>query len=131
MDPAGREAQVRRFIEEVWNGQEYDAAADLYGASYTNAFGNGPSARSEAVRRYHQAFPDLKVDIDELVVAGDTVVLRTTFRGTDEGGVRGTAADRAGGRGMVGYHHAFRARQGRAGVGRCRQARSLHPARSS
>jgi len=89
MVAAGREAKVRRYFDEVWNGRNYDAAADLYGAAYANAFGSGPSARSEAVRHYHQAFPNLKLDIDELVVAGDTVVVRTTFRGTDTGGYVG------------------------------------------
>ncbi len=89
MDAADREAQVCRFIDEVWNGRNYDAAADLYGEAYTNPFGSGPSARSEPIRRYHQAFPDLHLSVDELIVAGDTVVLRATFRGTDTGGYVG------------------------------------------
>ena len=41
------------------------------------------AARAEPIRRYHQAFPDLQFDIEELIVAGDTVVLRAAFRGTD------------------------------------------------
>jgi predicted ester cyclase len=41
------------------------------------------------VRRYHEAFPDLHLEVDELIVAGDTVVLRATFRGTDTGGYAG------------------------------------------
>jgi predicted ester cyclase len=89
MDAAEREAQVRRFIDEVWNGRNYDAAAGLYGEAYTNALGSGPSARSEAIRRYHQSFPDLHLSVDELIVAADTVVLRATFRGTDTGGYVG------------------------------------------
>ena len=89
MDAAEREGQVRRFVDEVWNGRDYDASADLYAQSYTNALGTGPSARSEVVRRYHQAFPDLHLGVDELIVAGDTVVLRATFRGTDTGGYAG------------------------------------------
>lgn len=89
MDRAQREAQVRRFVEEVWNAGNYDAAADLYGDAYTNALGRGPSARGEVVRRYRQAFPDLRLDVDELIVAGDSVVLRTTLRATDTGGYAG------------------------------------------
>ena len=53
---------------------------------YTNPFGTGPAARTEPIRRYHAAFPDLRLDIEELIVAGDEVVLRCTFRGTDTGG---------------------------------------------
>jgi hypothetical protein len=31
MEVAERETQVRRFVEEVWNGRNYEAVADLYG----------------------------------------------------------------------------------------------------
>lgn len=91
MDGAEREKQVRRFVDEVWNGRNYDAAADLYRADYVNPFGVGPSARVEPIRHYHEAFPDLHIDVEELIVAGDTVVLRMTFRGTDTGGDVGRA----------------------------------------
>ncbi len=89
MDGAEREKQVRRFVDEVWNGRNYEAAADLYGEDYVNPFGTGPSARVEPIRLYHQAFPDLRLDVDEVIAAGDAVVLRMTFRGTDTGGYVG------------------------------------------
>jgi len=54
MDFAERERQVRRFVDEVWNGRDYAAAGDLYGENYVNMFGSGPSARVEPIRRYHQ-----------------------------------------------------------------------------
>ena len=91
MEVAERERQVRRFVDEVWNGRNYEAAADLYGENYANPFGAGPSARVEPIRRYHQTFPDLHLDVEELIMAGDTVVLRATFRGTDTGGYVGRA----------------------------------------
>jgi SnoaL-like polyketide cyclase len=92
MDAAGREMQVRTFVEEVWNNKNYQAIPDLYADEYVNPFGTGPAARAEPIRRYHQAFPDLHIDIEELIVAGDTVVLRVAFRGTDTGGYAGRAA---------------------------------------
>ena len=92
MDAAGREMQVRKFVEEVWNGRNYQAVSDLYAEEYVNPFGTGPAARAEPIRRYHQAFPDLQFDVEELIVAGDTVVLRAAFRGTDTGGYAGRAA---------------------------------------
>jgi predicted ester cyclase len=91
VDPDKREAQVRRFVDQAWNRRNYDAAAELYADSYANPFGTGPAARVEPIRRYHQAFPDLVLDIEEVVVAADTVVLRATFRGTDTGGYAGRA----------------------------------------
>ena len=84
-----REMQVRMFVDEVWNGRNYEAAADLYSETYTNGFGTGPTARIEPIRRYHGAFPDLHLDIEDLIVAGDEVVLWCTFRGTDTGGYVG------------------------------------------
>ncbi len=92
MDAVEREMQVRTFVEEVWNRRNYDAAADLYAENYGNPFGSGPAARVEPIRRYHEAFPDLHIDVEELIVAGDTVVLRAAFRGTDTGGYVGRAA---------------------------------------
>ncbi|MGA2519778.1 MAG: ester cyclase [Acidimicrobiales bacterium] len=91
MEGAERERRVRRFVDEVWNGRNYEAAADLYGENYVNPFGVGPAARVEPIRRYHETFPDLHLDIEELIVAGDTAVLRVTFRGTDTGGYVGRA----------------------------------------
>jgi hypothetical protein len=59
MDAGERDTQVRNFVKEVWNGRNYEAAADLYGENYANPFGTGPSARVEPIRHYHAAFPDL------------------------------------------------------------------------
>ena len=84
-----RATRVRRFVDQVWNGRDYEAAADLFAPRYTNAFGTGPEARAEAVRLYHRAFPDLRVEVDELIEAADTVVLRGRLRGTDTGGYAG------------------------------------------
>jgi predicted ester cyclase len=94
MEVAEREMQVRRFVDEVWNDRNYEAAADLYSEKYSNAFGAGPSARVEPIRRYHGGFPNLHLDIEELIVTGDAVVLRSTFRGTDTGGYVGRAPTR-------------------------------------
>jgi predicted ester cyclase len=131
MDAARRAAQVRRFVDEVWNARNYEAAADLYGEGYVNPFGTGPLARVEPIRRYHQAFPDLVLDVDELIMADDTVVLKATFRGTDTGGYVGRApTGRAVNEWVVTIMHFPRWRQGRSGMDRCRQARNVHPTRS-
>jgi hypothetical protein len=38
--------QVRRFVDEVWNRQNYEAAADLYSERYVNPFGHVRGAGS-------------------------------------------------------------------------------------
>lgn len=68
MDVSERELQLR-------------AAAELFSHDeYSNPFGTGPSARAEPIRRYHETFPDLQVDVEDLIVADDTVVLRFSYR---------------------------------------------------
>jgi len=89
MSAPDRETRTRTFVEEVWNKRNYEAAADHSAETDVNGFGTGPSARVEPVRRYHQAFPDLRLEIEELIATGDTVVPRSTFRGTDTGGYAG------------------------------------------
>jgi predicted ester cyclase len=89
MAAGNREVQVRKFVDEVWNSRNYEAAADLYSETYSNPFGTGPAVRTEPIRRYHGAFPDLHLDTEDLIVAGDEVVLRCTFRGIDTGGYVG------------------------------------------
>ena len=85
-----REQQVRRFVDEVWNQRNYEAVADLYSERYVAPHGTGPAAKAEVIRHYHESFPDLHMDVDEVIVAGDdTVVARLTLQGTDLGGYAG------------------------------------------
>ena len=89
MNVTEREYQIRRFVDEVWNGQDYEAARDLYSEDYANPHGKGPAGKAAGIRANHVSFPDLHVDIDELIVAGDTAVMRFTLHGTDLGGHAG------------------------------------------
>jgi hypothetical protein len=41
MNTAERHTQVRNFVRDVWNGRNYEAAADLYADNYVNPFGTG------------------------------------------------------------------------------------------
>ena len=91
MNEADREDQIRRFFRDVWNGQNYEVAGDLYSEDYVSAHGRGPAAKASGIRLNHLAFPDLRVDIDELIMSGDTAVVRFTLRGTDLGGHAGQA----------------------------------------
>ena len=104
MDVVGREKQVRHFVDEVWNARNYAAAADLYDASYASPFGVGPSARVEPIRRYHQAFPDLRMDVEEVIVTARRRRGQNDVPGHRHGGIRGTGTDGPG-RGRMGRHH--------------------------
>jgi predicted ester cyclase len=107
MGASERDQQVRRFVDEVWNNRNYDAVADLYSEHYASPNGTGPKAKAEGIQRYHQSFPDLHMEVDELIVAGDeTVVARLTLRGTDLGGYAGRPpTGRAAGEWVVNIMH--------------------------
>ena len=85
-----RDHQVRRFVDEVWNNRNYAAAADLYSERYVAPHGTGPAAKVEVIQLYHRSFPDLHMDVEEVVVGvDDSLVARLTMRGTDLGGYAG------------------------------------------
>jgi len=71
---AEREVRVRTFVDEVWNKRNYEVAGHLYAESYTNGFGTGPAARVEPIRKYHETFPDLRMEIEDLHFEGEKVV---------------------------------------------------------
>lgn len=83
------EARIRRFVDEVWNKAHYDVTSELYGDRYVNPLGTGPEARNEPIRRYRASFPDVRLEIEELIVGEDVAVMRAMFLGTDTGGYAG------------------------------------------
>jgi predicted ester cyclase len=77
--------RVRRYYAEVMNGRNLDAVGDFYAEPMV-----------EGVRRgcfsYFQAFPDLHLNIDELIAEGDKVFCRSTMTGTHDGEYKGIPA---------------------------------------
>jgi steroid delta-isomerase-like uncharacterized protein len=83
---------VRRFIGEVWNSGNLDAADDLIDASYeVPGVGRGPEAVRQNIATFRAAFPDLEWVIEELIAEGDRVAVRLRLRGTHLGEFRGIA----------------------------------------
>ena len=84
----------RRIFEEVWNRRNPAIIDELMAPEYVHhdvlspeAFGlDGYRQFSD---RYLSAFPDLKMTIDDEVVAGDRIVTRWTATGTHEGDLPG------------------------------------------
>ena len=87
------EALVRRFVDDIVNGENYDLAEELFAESYvrhdpTMGEGEGqrgPAAFVAAVEPMRDAFPDLEMTIDHLIATGEEVAFRATERGTHEG----------------------------------------------
>ena len=80
-------AAVRRFYEEVINGTDLDAIDELLtpdGVDHT--FG---SQSAEEAKQFfgmvYQAFPDLRVEVNDVIAEGDLVAARVTYTGTHQG----------------------------------------------
>jgi predicted ester cyclase len=73
---------ARRAVEEIINGGRIDLVDDLY----------APEIAAEIkdwIRPFRASFPDVHMEVIELVAEGDTVVGRFTCSGTHEGEWRG------------------------------------------
>jgi steroid delta-isomerase-like uncharacterized protein len=88
----------RRIIEEIFGAGKYDLADQLL---KEDAIGHdpalpepvkGPEGLKESARGYREAFPDLKLTVDEIVAEGDLVAIRWTARGTHKADLFGVPA---------------------------------------
>lgn len=83
-------ALVRRVVEEVWNKGNLGMLNELVSDRYTAVhplLGNvrGLDGFKQQVQTFRTAFPDLRLDIDDVGMTGDKVFIRWTARGTHRG----------------------------------------------
>ena len=85
------EALFYRFVDDVVNEGRLEVVDDLVSHDVVmHVAGDpvpirGPEAVKASVRRDRTAFPDLSLEVDDLVVDGPEVVGRLTMTGTHEG----------------------------------------------
>jgi steroid delta-isomerase-like uncharacterized protein len=87
---------VRRWIEEAINKGNLSVVDEIVANDYVYrepmlGERRGKQAARELVTMYRNAFPDIKLTIDEQIAEGDKVVTRTTGTGTHRGELFGTA----------------------------------------
>lgn len=81
---------IRRWNEEGWSGGKYDLAYEIISPDMTvhgaggQTVGMGPDGLIDLIRTWRTAFPDGRMEIDELIVEGDTVAIRNSWYGTHE-----------------------------------------------
>lgn len=89
------EALVRRLIEEGFNEGNLDVADELISPDLVEHQNYGPNHAPGAegvkavIASLRRAFPDFHLAIDDLAVDGDTVWLRMTGTGTNDGSFMG------------------------------------------
>src|SRR6185437_8799768 len=90
-------AILRRFVDEVWNGGDLDAVERFIAPSYVRHDPGlpmevrGPEGVRQVVSVYRTAFPDLHLELEDLLVEGDRLALRLTGTGTQRGPLPGVS----------------------------------------
>ena len=94
---------LRRWFEEVWNNGRADVIEELFDENgIAHGLSDDPSKPIKGPRDYRpfytifrEAFPNLKIVIEDMVAEGDRVAARCSARGKHEGELRGRAATQA------------------------------------
>ena len=90
MTPEEHKAIVRRFFDDVWNGQKLEVVDDVFAATVLL---NGQPVPREAIKQLvaarRVAFPDIQVVVEDQVAEGDKVSTRRTWQATHRGPYRG------------------------------------------
>jgi steroid delta-isomerase-like uncharacterized protein len=87
------EALIRRWFEEVWNNKNEAAIDemlddDVVAYGLIDGQGNVVSDKEGfkgVFRQFTQAYPDIHVEVEETIAAGDRVLARCTVTGTHQG----------------------------------------------
>ena len=102
---AENKALIERWFEEVWNQGHTEAIDEMFSPEGV-AHGLGPDLHGpEGFKTFHatfrQAFPNIRVQVDEMIAEGDKVAYRLTASGTHLGDGLGFAATSRGVRFLV------------------------------
>ena len=88
---------VRRLFDELWNKGNLPVAEELIAPTYTchdasmTDVGRGPESEKKRVTHYRNAFPDMRLTIEDIITEGETVVARWSYRGQHKGELNGIA----------------------------------------
>ncbi len=76
---------VRRLVEEVFNGGRLEVIDELYAPELA-------AAARRWITPFRASFPDVHMELVELIAEGDKVVVRATWSGTHQGDLLGIPA---------------------------------------
>lgn len=85
--------KVRRLLDGAFSRGDYSVIDDLVATDciehQNGAQGTGPEAVRRVAAGLRASFPDLRLEIEDIVAGDDTVWARVRGHGTDTGGVAG------------------------------------------
>ena len=90
-------ALVRRIIDEAWNRGDLAVIDEAFAPDYTEhnprpGQETGIDGYKGGIRMLRAAFPDLHLELQELLAEGDRTAVRYTLHGTHEGELIGIPA---------------------------------------
>ena len=99
LEPMDPNAILSRLFDEAVNQGHVEVIGELYSPKFTDHSPGpgqlpGPAGIIDAVERYRIAIPDLNVKVEDVVVSGDRVATRETWRGTHMEEIAGVPATR-------------------------------------
>lgn len=82
---------VRRFYEEIWGQGNLSVADEIIAVDFVDHFfgQNGLDAFKQTVQLFQESFTDFETRYDDMIVEGDTVVVRFATTATYRGGALG------------------------------------------
>jgi steroid delta-isomerase-like uncharacterized protein len=97
MDTKDTKAVYKRMIDEAFNAGDLKVVDEVVSPNYVlhgapPDMPQGPDAIRATVKTFRTAFPDLKIELKDLVAEGDKVSARSVMRGTHEGMLFGIPA---------------------------------------
>jgi steroid delta-isomerase-like uncharacterized protein len=86
---------ARRLLDEAFNKGNLTVVDEILANDHVGNdpmdMTRGPEAFKDVVRKYRNAFPDCRLDIEDIFSAGDKVVVRWRYNGTHKGTLEGIA----------------------------------------
>ena len=97
MSAEENKAIVQRMTEEIFNKKNVDALGDFMAEDMVDhnpppTDKPGLEGVKDMFRMFLSAFPDLSIQVDDVIAEGDKVVMRATTTGTHQGDFMGIAA---------------------------------------
>lgn len=91
---------LRRWFDEVWNDGRADGIEEMFDENgIAHGLSDDPSKPIRGPKDYRpfydvfrQAFPNLRIVVEDMIAEGDKVAARCSVRGKHEGDFMGTAA---------------------------------------
>lgn len=85
---------LRRVYEEVFNQGKVELIGDLVTADAKDHENgdHGPDGMKRTIATFRNAFPDIRMTVDDMIAEGDKVAARVTVTGTHQGEFMGIPA---------------------------------------